>query len=184
MMVQRSPAITLEYILLGLLKDQPTHGYALFEKLQNTPELALIWKVKRSKFYYFLDKLAGEGLLSLSIQAQDGSPDRKVYQLTEAGSRTFKYWREEPVLLSRFMRISFMAKLYFALQAGREEGRELIARQLEVCRDWLESLKGEAQGVPEGDFISAQVIEFRKGQIAAMITWLKNCRDQLPSQLN
>jgi DNA-binding PadR family transcriptional regulator len=180
MMTTKSRKITLEYILLGLLKDQPSHGYALYEKLQNSSELALIWKVKRSKFYYFLDKLAGEGLLSVDVRPQDGSPDRKIYQLTENGLQTFNTWLEEPVTLSRFVRISFMAKLFFALQQGTDPALILIQKQLEICQEWLESLRGEAQKVPQGEFISVQVFEFRIGQINAMISWLENCRDQLP----
>lgn len=180
-MTEKHPAITLEYILLGLLKDQPDHGYALFERVQNTPELSLIWQVKRSKLYYLLEKLAKEGLLSFSVRSQEDYPDRKIYQLTPAGQQAFKAWMQEPVLISRYVRISFLSKLYFALQQSRDLAQKLIADQLEVCRDWLDSLADEIQGVPEVDFISTQVYAFRMGQVSAMIEWLENCRDQIPS---
>ena len=58
-MVEKDPSITLEYILLGLLRDNPDHGYALFEKVQNTPELSLIWQVKRSKSLEITNYLSG-----------------------------------------------------------------------------------------------------------------------------
>lgn len=173
--------ITLEYILLGLLKDRPDHGYALFERVQETPELSLIWQVKRSKLYYLLDKLAGEGLLSLSIRSQESTPDRKIYQLTEKGQSVFEDWLEEPVLASRYVRIAFLSKLYFALQAGRKSALDLIDKQLNVCRGWVKSLKAERDQVDELVFISRQVYQFRIGQITAMIAWLKDCREEIPT---
>ncbi len=180
-MTEKPQTITLEYILLGMLKDQPDHGYALYERVQGTPELSLIWHVKRSKLYYLLDKLAGEELLSLSIHTQENSPDRKIYQLTPKGKTALRAWLKEPVLVSRYIRIAFLSKLYFALESGREAALELIAKQLEVCRGWLESLQAERDQVPADDFISRQVYQFRIGQITAMIAWLDDCRDQIPT---
>lgn len=179
-MAEQPPSITLEYILLGLLKDQPDHGYALFERIQDTPELSLIWNLKRSKLYYLLEKLAGEGLLSLSVRPQDVYPDRKIYQLTPQGQQAFQVWVGEPVLASRHVRIAFLSKLYFALQAGRKIALDLIDAQLAVCREWLKNLEEEAGNVPGGDFISSQVYRFRIGQITAMVTWLEDCREQIP----
>jgi PadR family transcriptional regulator AphA len=180
-MAEQAPPITLEYILLGLLKDHPDHGYALFERIQHTPELSLIWQVKRSKLYYLLDKLAGEGLLSVSVHTQDHSPARKIYQLTGQGQAAFQDWLEEPVLVSRYVRISFLSKLYFALLASKKAALKLIDRQLVVCQGWQENLEREGGQVPEDDFISTQVFQFRIGQITAMISWLENCRDQIPT---
>jgi len=84
-MAKKSSAHTLEYILLGLINEQPAHGYELYNRLHNTPELSLIWQIKRSKLYYLLDKLETEGLLSVSVSSQGTYPDRKVYQLTSRG---------------------------------------------------------------------------------------------------
>lgn len=178
-MAEKHPSITLEYILLGLLSDSPDHGYALFERVKNTPELSLIWQVKRSKLYYLLDKLAGEGLLSSSLLSQEDYPDRKIYRLTPKGRREFQEWLLSPVLSSRYVRIAFLSKLYFALKQNGEDALDLIDSQLQICREWLESLESEQEQVVEDDFISRQVYQFRIGQISAMLAWLENCRDQI-----
>lgn len=182
-MVDKQQALTLEYILLGLLQEDPDHGYALFEKVQNTPELSLIWQVKRSKLYYLLDKLAGEGLLSSSVLAQEDYPDRKVYQLTEEGNSAFEEWLTSPVLTSRYVRIAFLSKLYFALQRDGREAVGLIETQREVCQGWLMNLEKEHEQVDEGDFISQQVYLFRIGQIKAMISWLDNCHKRILEEI-
>lgn len=178
-MADTHPSITLEYILLGLLKDSPDHGYALYEKVQGAPELSLIWQVKRSKLYYLLDKLAGEGLLSSSMRAQEGYPDRKIYQLTREGVQAFEKWLTSPVLSSRYVRIAFLSKLYFALQRENDQALELIDAQRRICQGWLTSLEEEHDQVEEDDFISRQVYLFRIGQISAMLSWLENCRGQI-----
>ena len=176
-MDEKHPSITLEYILLGLLMDSPDHGYALYEKIKNTPELSLIWQVKRSKLYYLLDKLAGDGLLSYAVRAQEGYPDRKIYQLTDAGTQTFDQWLSTPVLSSRYVRVAFLSKLYFALERESDKALELIDAQREICQGWLSALEAEKDQVGEDDFISHQVSQFRLGQIKAMISWLDNCRE-------
>ena len=178
-MADKHPSLTLEYILLGLLKDNPDHGYALFEKVQDTPELSLIWQVKRSKLYYLLDKLAGEGLLSSSVLTQEDYPDRKIFQLTEEGRAAFEEWLTSPVLSSRYVRIAFLSKLYFALQRGGREALRLIEAQREICQGWLKNLESEQDQVEESDFISRQVYLFRIGQIKATISWLENCQEQI-----
>jgi len=178
-MEDQHPAVTLEYILLGLLKDNPEHGYALYEKVQKTPELSLIWQVKRSKLYYLLDKLAGEGLLSSSIRAQEGYPDRKIYQLTPEGRHAFNDWLISPVLSGRHVRISFLSKLYFALQQKGDSALKLIGAQQRTCQGWLANLQGEQNGVERDDFISRQVYQFRIGQINATLSWLEECRDEV-----
>lgn len=178
-MTDKHPSVTLEYILLGLLADSPDHGYALYEKVQGTPELSLIWQVKRSKLYYLLDKLAGEGLLTSSLFAQEGYPDRKIYQLTREGVQAFEKWLVSPVLSSRYVRIAFLSKLYFALQRETDQALALIDAQRIVCQGWLTTLKEEQDQVEEDDFISRQVYLFRIGQITATLTWLENCRGQI-----
>ncbi len=178
-MAGKHPSNTLEFILLGLLLDGPDHGYALYEKVQGTPELSLIWQVKRSKLYYLLDKLAGEGLLSSSRRAQEGYPDRKIYQLTGKGVQAFEKWLTSPVLSSRYVRIAFLSKLYFALQREADQALRLIDAQQVICQDWLTNLEKEHDQVEEDDFISRQVYLFRIGQISAMLSWLENCRDQI-----
>jgi PadR family transcriptional regulator AphA len=179
-MAKKSSAHTLEYILLGMIREQPDYGYALFERLRNTKELSLIWQVKRSKLYYLLDKLESDGLLSSTMHSQDTYPDRKIYQTTPQGEELLETWIHAPVRSSRYVRLAFLSKLYFALGESKTRAEGLIEGQIEVCRSWLESLEQQYEDLEEGDFISSQVYQFRLGQIKAMLSWLEKCRDSLP----
>ena len=179
-MAKKSSAHTFEYILLGLIDDEPAHGYALFEKLQKTPELSLIWQVKRSKLYYLLDKLEKDGYLSSTTKKEGSYPERSVYKITSKGKEIFEDWLNAPVLSSRYVRLAFMSKLYFTLNQKVETSMNLISAQLEVCHTWLARLEDSYQNQEGERFINMQVYQFRIGQIKAMISWLENCRDSLP----
>jgi len=178
-MAKKSSAHTLEYILLGLIQEQPAHGYALYDRLRNTPELSLIWQVKRSKLYYLLDKLESEGLLSVSVSSQGPYPDRKVYQLTSRGKKALESWLNSPVMSSRYIRLAFLSKLYFLLGENEEGAAELIDQQVKICQGWLQNLQRQQQSLEKDDFINSQVFLFRIGQINAMLEWLENCREQI-----
>ena len=180
MMAKKSSAHTLEYILLGLIRDEPGHGYALFERLKNSRELSLIWQVKRSKLYYLLEKSEKEGYLNSVTTSQGPYPDRKVYRITELGIKILEEWLHTPVRSSRFVRLSFLSKLYVLVQEENDAAKELIDQQIELCKGWLKNLQKGKQAAQSGEFISVQVFAFREGQIKAMIEWLVNCRDTLP----
>ena len=179
-MAKKSSAHTLEYILLGMIRELPDHGYALFDRLRKNKELSLIWQVKRSKLYYLLDKLESDGLLSSTLRSQDTYPDRKVYQITPHGEELLENWIHTPVRSSRYVRLAFLSKLYFALAENKTRAEGLIEDQIEVCNSWLASLEQQQEDLEGNDFISSQVYQFRVGQINAMIGWLENCRETLP----
>jgi len=179
-MAKKSSAHTLEYILLGLIRDEPGHGYALFERIKNSKDLSLIWQVKRSKLYYLLEKSEKEGYLSSVTSSQGPYPDRKVYRITELGRNALEEWLHTPVRSSRFVRLAFLSKLYFLIQEENDSAKALIDQQIEICNSWLKKLQKQSQAAAPGEFVSTQIFTFRVGQIKAMIDWLENCRETLP----
>ena len=179
-MAKKSSAHTLEYILLGLIRDEPGHGYALFERIKNSKDLSLIWQVKRSKLYYLLEKSEKAGYLSSVTSSQGPYPDRKVYRITEVGRDALDEWLHAPVRSSRFVRLAFLSKLYFLIQEENDSAKELIDQQVEICNRWLKNLQKQSQTASPGEFVSSQIFTFRVGQIKAMIDWLENCRETLP----
>ncbi len=180
-MPKKSSAHTLEYILLGLIREESAHGYALYEKLRSTAELSLIWQVKRSKLYYLLDKLETDQLLKSSMVSQSIYPDRKVYQITSRGLEVLEKWMYSPVLSSRYVRLAFLSKLFFVLRQNKDLAADLITKQMEACQGWLNNLERQYQDLDNTEYINSQVFLFRMGQIQAMLEWLKNLRETIPA---
>lgn len=168
-------SLTIEYALLGFMREEPLHGYEINRRLSETPELRLVWRVKQSRLYALLSRLEEEGLLDATLEPQDGRPPRKVYHLTLAGAGAFDRWLIQPVQLPREMRLEFMLKLYFAQQEGGERTTQLIDRQLAVCDRWLAT-----QTDSESPSAYARAVRrYRRGHIEAIRDWLA----RLPAEL-
>jgi DNA-binding PadR family transcriptional regulator len=73
-----------DLVVLGLLADQPRHGYELRKEIASM-RLRHWARIGDSTVYAALRRLERKGLLSRQTEATDGRPDRQVYRLTTAG---------------------------------------------------------------------------------------------------
>jgi PadR family transcriptional regulator AphA len=167
--------LTIEHVLLGFLGQKPMHGYEIHQRLAEPTGLGLIWGVKQGQIYALLDRLEAEGYVTATIEPQEGRPPRKVVQLTDQGRQAYLAWVTSPVLHSRDMRQDFLAKLFFALQAGPTQASGLIEAQRAICRGWLAGLRAHAPDVPDGDRYDWLVRRFRISQVGAVLGWLEVC---------
>lgn len=175
---QQSP-LSIEYVLLGFIDQQPIHGYDLFKKISQFDAISLVWHIKQSQLYALLDRLEEEGLIASSMIQGDSHPNRKEYSLTSVGEQTFYAWRRSPVEHGREIRLELLAKMYFALQAGDEEVIELFESQKEKCFEWLHESQNSLLKLKEGQAYERIVFEYRCAQIEATIQWLDAARKEL-----
>jgi DNA-binding PadR family transcriptional regulator len=78
----------LELAILGLLKDQPMHGYQLSRELGES--LGGFWRVSYGSLYPTLRRLEREGAVESVPGDQASSARRKnVYRITETGEKLF-----------------------------------------------------------------------------------------------
>jgi DNA-binding PadR family transcriptional regulator len=161
--------LSVELALLGFVRREPHHGYEIYRRLSETPELRLIWRMKQSRLYALLTRLEEDGLLRATLEPQDRRPSRKVYSLTPAGESAFRRWLTWPVESPRELRLEFMLKLYFAAEVNPETAARLIQRQQEVCAQWLAAWGDDNE--PVRPFIHA-VRRYRRGHIEAIQHWL------------
>jgi DNA-binding PadR family transcriptional regulator len=75
-----------EPALLLLLRERPTHGYDLLERL---PELTGESRVEMGNLYRLLRALEGEGLV-----ASEWSEGKRTYSITERGLQLLDQWTE------------------------------------------------------------------------------------------
>jgi DNA-binding PadR family transcriptional regulator len=175
--------LTIEHCLLGFLRREPMHGYELHQRLADPAALGGVWRLKQSQLYALLARLEEEGYVSATLQPQDARPPRKVYRLTRTGRDAFQDWVRAPVPHGRQIRLEFLAKLYFARQAGRATARQLLERQRAAGRDWLAAQQARAAEVRAARPYAWLVCQFRIGQIEAMLDWLDACEKNLPDRL-
>jgi len=81
----------LEAVVLGLLVDEPAHGYALKARL--APGMPRERQVNDGVLYPLLARLEDRGLTRQETKSAPGSgPPRRVFHATAAGKRAFGEW--------------------------------------------------------------------------------------------
>ena len=177
---RKAEPLTIEYVLLGLIRSNPTHGYELLHTLEAADGIGLVWRIKPGRLYALLERLEGLGWLVSEVKPGDGFMQRKEYHIAPAGELALSAWMDEPVRSAHRMRQEFLARLYFAQQQGPEMVNWLVSRQEQTCRGWLESLKQESDNLPADAGFAHMVSRFRIGQVEAMLRWLDGCRLPAP----
>ena len=129
------PFQSLELALLGLLRGESRHAYELFQIVQSTEALGLVWRLKQGNLYAVLAKLESAGCIASRLESQGARPPRKMLQLTARGEEVFTEWLASPVEHGRDFRLEFLAKLYFTAQTGHETAGVLITPQRGACRE-------------------------------------------------
>jgi DNA-binding PadR family transcriptional regulator len=168
--------LTVEYALLGFLREGPMHGYEIHRRLSDPAGMGLVWRLKQSQLYALLRRLEEEGYVGAALEPQDTRPPRRVFQLTQLGNDAFLDWVQGPVLHGREMRLHFLAKLYFAQCEGPEVASRLIERQRTTCQSWLAAPQANGDTLPDNHAYQWLVHRFRTAQIKAILAWLDECQ--------
>ena len=167
-----------EYAILGLLEEQPMHGYELFQRFQGEV-LGQIVHIEMSQLYAFLKKLERLLLIEANLEPQGARPPRKVYQLTEPGRELLRQWLTTPVERPRDIRIFFLIKLYFAQRQLLEGLPALLEQEIATCKRFLASLEALRHGpvtMRDPAFFDQVVLTSRIYQTRALLDWLRELR--------
>lgn len=78
-------------LILGVLAERSLHGYEISKQIKLKSKDALT--LPENKLYPALHKLEELGLISSEWVPQHGKPDRKVYSITQDGTRELQNQR-------------------------------------------------------------------------------------------
>ncbi len=73
--------MAVEIIMLAVLRAGPVHGYELKRRVQRTTLTAL----SNNSLYPILRRFEQNGIVTKTVEAHPGRPDRNVYTITNAG---------------------------------------------------------------------------------------------------
>jgi DNA-binding PadR family transcriptional regulator len=88
------------------------------------------WNAELSQIYPTLKSLEDAGFVDKTVEVQESRPNRKVYELTEAGREEFVRWVRHPQPPAD-MRDPFMIKVFFGAEMPVEDVLVLMRRQME-----------------------------------------------------
>lgn len=108
-----------EYAVLGVLAEEPSHGFAISKELDAESEIGRVFTVRRPLVYRALDRLVEAGFAEPVATEKGDGPQRVIYRVTRNGRRRLNTWLGQPVDHVRDLRIEFLLKLTLTTRTGR-----------------------------------------------------------------
>ncbi len=164
--------MTVRNAILGLLAQQPRHGYELRAAFEALVGGADMWDVKPAQIYTTLARLEEAGLVSRDSVEQDGGPEKLVYSLTPAGHDELAGWFRAGVA-TEHQRDEFFVKLMVSLYSGGADPYQVIRAQRNRLYQDLHDLTARRNGV-DGRRELAQIFLLDKSimHLEADLRWL------------
>jgi DNA-binding PadR family transcriptional regulator len=130
-----------DWLVLGVLCEEPRHGFAVSRELDASSELGRIWTVRRPLVYRALEHLVALGLVEpRAIEPGAQGPHRTVVAPTRAGRARLRGWLRQPVAHPRDVRTVLLAKLALLVRRG-DPLTPLAVAQLDAFDGILEGLE-------------------------------------------
>ncbi len=109
--------MSVPYALLGLLEQQPRHGYDLKRLFDRY--FAPDHPVAYAQVYSTLGRLEERGRVRLEAIERAEGPDRRRYAITDEGTRELERWLERPLDAEPHLQASLFTKVVLAILSGR-----------------------------------------------------------------
>jgi DNA-binding PadR family transcriptional regulator len=137
--------MSIKYAVLGLLAEQPMHGYRLKDAFDE--RVGGLWGLTTGQIYQTLKQLERDGMLEARGERVGNRPARRIYSVTAPGARALQAWLDEtPAPWSRPFRAELLIRLLFlrpgdlgrvghALDREEQDALHLKARIGHMTRD-------------------------------------------------
>jgi DNA-binding PadR family transcriptional regulator len=177
-MLTRASDLEPEYLILGLLDQEPGHGYRLHQRISE--EHPGLWAIPQNQVYNILKRLEVKRHVVVEVDETRRGITRRTYSLTESGKRRFKNWRNEPSPPSaRALRLAFLTRLRFARAVSPELALKLINDQEETIRADIDQLKHQARVQGDVDPLVKQSQRLRVQQLNTVLAWIQELHTEL-----
>jgi DNA-binding PadR family transcriptional regulator len=172
----------VELVVLGLLAEEPMHGYDLLERFR-ARSMGFWVEIGKASVYQALARLESRGLVAGKDQGGITGPDRRVFRITRSGrARLSKGLAERFGELEPYEAEGGTA-LGFAHLLPAAEARAAVAARERAVRDLLEAVRAErtrtsAERGP-GRLVSNASLDRQEALSTAELAWLKGFRASL-----
>jgi PadR family transcriptional regulator AphA len=104
-----------EWACLGILYDEPAHGWAIATRLLPSSDIGRIWHIKRALTYRSLELLTRRAWIEpIGREPGAAGPNRTILRATRTGRARFRTWTRTPVPHLRDLRSELLLKLVLA----------------------------------------------------------------------
>lgn len=166
----------LKYALLGLLAQEPRHGYDLKNAFETI--LGGTWPLNIGQVYTTLARLERDGLVENEVVPQELLPDRKTYSLTATGREELDRWLAEPTKGTIRLKDEFFIKLLVHQLVASDDALGLIWKQRQIYMQKLAQLTA-LRTDPTLDDATKLLVEGAILHVEADMEWLDLCEERL-----
>jgi len=159
----------IELAILGLLKEQPMHGYQLNRELSE--QLGGLWRVSYGSLYPSLRRLERQGAIT-SVQGT-GARRKTVYEITPEGERLFLELLEETPQENQTEDARFRVRLAFFRYLPPETRVRLLERRRQALETRLADVKAHLRDdAGTTDDYQRALLEHARAGTESDIAWL------------
>lgn len=164
--------MSVRHALLGLLGQQPRHGYELRAAFEAVIGGKANWDVRPAQVYASLARLVEAGLIRQRSVGKAGGPEKRVYGLTALGRRELQGWLEAETERDP-ERDEFFLKLMIALATGACRPKGMIHVQRTALYRRLHAVTGRRQAIdPRTSLAHALLLDQAVMHLEADLHWL------------
>lgn len=175
--------VSPDYVILGLLEAETSHGYQLLEHFRCPERLERIWKLSTSRIYTLLKRLEQQELIDGREEDAVDAPMRTVYWLTDSGREALYNWLDDPKpsASTRNIRTEFLSRLYIARVLNRPT-EPIIDAQRDACLNQIARL--ENHHLLDSCSIGELALTLQIEEMRVIVHWLQTCEGAFVSALD
>ena len=129
-----SELLLSEWACLGILFNEPSHGFAIAQELRPDGVVGRVWSVTRPLTYRALEQLQSRGYVEPRGEVPGtAGGNRTMLAVTRAGRAAFRAWLGTPVVHLRDLRSELLLKLVLAQRCGVDV-RPMLKEQRRIVR--------------------------------------------------
>jgi DNA-binding PadR family transcriptional regulator len=167
--------VSLKYGVLGLLKEQPLHGYEVKNRFEAM--LGGTWDVNIGQIYTTLQRLERDGLVR--PVGHRGDRGKLLYALSPEGDKALHEWLAQPDSGPQQLHEEIYVKLLLATRIANGDLKGMLARQKRAYLQRLRDLNRLEEGARrDGRIDLARLVRGALLHTEADIKWM----DELSSE--
>jgi DNA-binding PadR family transcriptional regulator len=161
----------LELAILGLLKEQPMHGYQLSRELGES--LGGFWRVSYGSLYPTLRRLERDGAVEAHLDSEARGRRKTTYAITEKGEKLFFELLQETPHDNSTEDTRFRVRLAFFRYLPPEARIRLLERRRAALEDRLHTMKDSLRTTRERvDTYTLALMQHGQAATESDIAWL------------
>ena len=161
--------MSLKYGLLGLLVEEPLHGYEVKNRFEAM--LGGTWEVNIGQVYTTLQRLERDGLVRPA--GERGDRGKLLYEISDSGRKALNEWLAQPESGPQELREDIYVKLLLAARLANGDLRPLLSRQKRAYLQRLRDLNQlEARAKKDGRTDLARLVRGALLHTEADIKWI------------